>query len=186
MRYFFDCEFDEDGETIKPLSIGIKAEDGRTFYAEWYGADLDRCNDFVKANVLPHMKWLGNPAAIPAAPCLNSVSSDTHQHAHLEMCDSAEMIRNFLVKWIGDDDPEFWAYYATYDWMVMCQLFGRMIDLPKRWPKYVLDIVQRLKLADKGGWTIPIPEQSGTEHHALADAEWNFDVCMVLDAAGVP
>jgi hypothetical protein len=181
MRYFFDCEFDEDGETIRPLSIGIIAEDGRTFYAEWQHADLDRCNDFVKENVLPHMKWLGKEFAEPGPPCMTSTEG------HIEMCDDARMIRLFLEKWIGDDkDIEFWAYYGSYDWIVVCQLFGKMIDLPRHWPKYVLDIVQRLKIADKGGWTFEMPKQEGTEHHALADAEWNRDVCYVLDQVRVP
>lgn len=176
----------EDGRTIDPLSIGIVAEDGRTFYAEWYGAEIEKGNAFVQANVLPHMKWLGRANVTPGPPCLSSVANDGHPHAQIEMCDTADMIRMFLVKWIGDDVPEFWAYYATYDWIVMCQLFGRMADLPRSWPKYVLDIVQRLHVADKGGWAFELPKQEGTEHHALADAMWNRDACLYLDSIRVP
>ena len=33
MRYFYDTEFLEDGETIDLISIGIVAEDGREYYA---------------------------------------------------------------------------------------------------------------------------------------------------------
>ena len=33
MRYFYDCEFIEDGTTIELVSVGIVAEDGREFYA---------------------------------------------------------------------------------------------------------------------------------------------------------
>ena len=32
-RYFYDCEFIEDGRTIELISIGVVAEDGREFYA---------------------------------------------------------------------------------------------------------------------------------------------------------
>lgn len=33
MRYFYDCEFIEDGRTIELVSIGVVCEDGREFYA---------------------------------------------------------------------------------------------------------------------------------------------------------
>ena len=33
MRYFYDTEFIEDGETIELVSFGVVAEDGREFYA---------------------------------------------------------------------------------------------------------------------------------------------------------
>ena len=39
MRYFYDTEFLEDGETIDLISIGIVAEDGREYYAVNLNAD---------------------------------------------------------------------------------------------------------------------------------------------------
>src|SRR4051812_11038169 len=33
MKYFYDTEFLEDGQTIELISIGIVAEDGREYYA---------------------------------------------------------------------------------------------------------------------------------------------------------
>ncbi len=33
MRYFYDTEFIEDGETIELVSIGIVGEDGSEYYA---------------------------------------------------------------------------------------------------------------------------------------------------------
>jgi hypothetical protein len=65
--------------------------------------------------------------------------------------------------------PEFWAYYADYDWVVLCQLFGTMMELPKGWPMYCRDIKQ---LADSlGNPKLPAPGKD--EHYALADARWN-------------
>lgn len=43
-----------------------------------------------------------------------------------------------------EDKPEFYAYYADYDWVVFCWLFGRMIDLPKGFPMYCIDLKQAL------------------------------------------
>jgi hypothetical protein len=42
------------------------------------------------------------------------------------------------------DNPEFYAYYADYDWVVFCWLFGKMIDLPKGFPMYCKDLKQML------------------------------------------
>jgi hypothetical protein len=65
--------------------------------------------------------------------------------------------------------PEFWGFYADYDWVVLCQLFGAMVDLPKGWPMYCRDLKQ---WADELG-NPALPEQGKGEHHALADAKWN-------------
>lgn len=43
-----------------------------------------------------------------------------------------------------NDLPEFYGYYSDYDWIVFCWLFGRMIDLPKGFPMYCLDLKQSL------------------------------------------
>lgn len=40
--------------------------------------------------------------------------------------------------------PEFYAYYADYDWVAFCWLFGKMIDLPKGFPMYCIDLKQIL------------------------------------------
>jgi hypothetical protein len=64
--------------------------------------------------------------------------------------------------------PEFWAYFADYDWVVLCQLFGTMMDLPKGWPMYCRDVKQ---LCDSVG-NPALPAQMDQEHHALADAMW--------------
>jgi len=66
-------------------------------------------------------------------------------------------------------EPEFWGYYADYDWVVFCWLFGAMADLPDGFPMYCRDIKQ---LADALG-NPALPNQGETEHNALADARWN-------------
>jgi hypothetical protein len=78
-------------------------------------------------------------------------------------------IRKELLAFIGNDKPEFWAYYADYDHVVLCQLFGTMMDLPEGWPMYTCDIKQ---LCDSLG-NIELPEQKKGEHNALEDARWN-------------
>lgn len=71
-------------------------------------------------------------------------------------------------------EPEFWGYYADYDWVVFCSLFGRMIDLPKGFPMYCKDLKQTMD--DRGltkDWKRDnCPDPAG-EHNALVDARWN-------------
>lgn len=40
---------------------------------------------------------------------------------------------------------EFYADYCSYDWVVFCWLFGKMIDLPKGFPMYCNDLQQLLE-----------------------------------------
>lgn len=154
MRFWFDTEFIEDGKTIDLISIGIKAEDGREYYAESAECDLSRAGDWVKLNVLPHIK------------------GQTHTRA---------TIADEIVEFVGEK-PEFWAYYGAYDWVVLCQLYGRMIDLPKTWPMWCRDIKQLC--ASIGDPTLPF--NKGTCHNALDDAIWTAECWRFLTASKSP
>jgi hypothetical protein len=163
MKYFFDTEFIEDGRTIELISIGMVSEDGRELYAEVDPSDVDlgRADDWVKENVIKHL-WHRQRNKMAA----NGWTRDGGVGGLLYRKDLAPTI----VRFCGEK-PEFWAYYADYDWVVLCQLFGRMIDLPKGWPMYCRDLKQ---LADSLGG-LRLPEQNSTEHHALNDARWTRD-----------
>ena len=156
MKYFMDTKFSEDGKTIDLISIGIVAEDGRELYLISNEFDEENCNDWVKENVLPRLH----------AP-RRRVS---RQHILVKILD-------FLnPKKYGK--PEIWAYYADYDWVVFCQIFGRMIDLPKDYPMYCRDIKQ---LADFVGIKELPQQDASTEHNALADARCNKRSFYYLD-----
>ena len=87
-------------------------------------------------------------------------------------------IRSAIEVFVGDDlEPQFWAYYADYDWVVFCQLWGIMINLPEHFPKYCMDLKQAAIHLGRP----ELPKQSGTEHDALADARWNRDVWHFLE-----
>jgi hypothetical protein len=70
--------------------------------------------------------------------------------------------------------PEFYAYFADYDWVVFCWIFGRMIDLPESFPMFCLDLKQMMyEKGLDGEWKnehCPTPEGN---HNALIDAKWN-------------
>lgn len=154
MKYFLDTEFCEAGahQPIQLISIGIVREDGREFYAESEEFNFLLCNKWVRENVLPHL---------------------TGQRLKLYT------IAKDILVFVGDDKrPEFWGYYADYDWVVFCQIFGSMVNLPKGWPMYCRDIKQWCDSLDNpslpdDGYVMGKHITKGTEHNALADARWN-------------
>jgi hypothetical protein len=167
LKYWIDTEFLEDGRIIDLLSLGIVAEDGRDHYFQSTECDLSGANEWVQANVLPHLEHVGcgrdgpenfgrcNGPDVPSCPWR-----------------TRRMIAVELIRFCDPErygKPEFWGYYADYDWVAICQLFGRMIDLPKGWPMYCRDLKQ---WADDLG-NPQLPEQGKDEHHALSDAQWN-------------
>lgn len=153
-RYWFDTEFMEDGTVIEMLSIGMVCEDGRVIYMESADADHSHANEWVAENVLPK---LGHGMLL------------SRQRIAAEL---------LLFTKAGEHPPEFWAYYGDYDWVVLCQLFGTMMDLPESWPMFAMDVKQLCM--SKGN--PKLPEQTGAEHDALADAEWTRDAHLWLEA----
>ncbi len=162
MKYFIDTEFSERGPKypIELISIGIVSEDNREFYAINSEFKTSHASAWVKENVLPQTIFRGEEI----------IGSGTSPRRRWE--ESRRMpfsqIRNEILEFIGTDQkPEFWGYYADYDWVVFCQLFGAMIDLPEGWPMYCNDLKQLCM--EKGNPKLPdLP--NCIEHHALYDA----------------
>lgn len=164
MKYFYDTEFIEDSKTIDLISIGIVAEDGREYYAISTAFNADKASDWVKENVLAHLPKRVNPAEA----LLSEIEA---AHDWKNRADIALDLMSFCnPEKFGK--PEFWGYYSAYDHVVLCQLFGTMMNLPKGWPYYTRDLRQ---WADSMGITEPLDHfvKAECEHHALADARWN-------------
>lgn len=168
MRYMYDCEFKEDGSTIDLISIGIVChETGREYYAV--------SNEFDTRRVAQDW-WLMQ----------NVMNSIEHESFVVADFDGAPVLRDFYVTdknaksrnqialeiedfVNGDKEAEFWAWYSAYDHVALAQLWGRMIDLPKRIPMYTCDIKQEHK---RVGFPL-MPKQPSGKHNALDDARFN-------------
>jgi len=145
-----DTEFNEDGRTIELISLALVAEDGQFYYAVSSEFDPTACNDFVREQVLPQLPSRDLP----------------NWKARREI---AEDVREILLRG-GSEKPEIWGYFADYDWVALCQLFGRMVDLPKGFPFWCRDLKQLMQ--DRGVEKDLLPPQKDGEHDALADARW--------------
>lgn len=85
-----------------------------------------------------------------------------------------ELREGMPTSWTCDTEPIFWAYFADYDWVVFCWLYGRMIDLPKGYPMFCMDLKQKMEFYGLDGeWKNQnCPDPEGV-HNALEDAKWN-------------
>lgn len=206
MKYFFDTEFHEyeltdidhqKRPTIDLISIGIVAEDGREFY---------RVNNQFAINPACGNGWLMVNVIQPLCVEIDPETEwDERQHtntntvydvitqnrAKSDLVKSNYYIKRDILEFIGGDkNPEFYAYYADYDWVVFCWLFGRMIDLPKGFPMYCRDLKQMVDgmfmhqenaysgMSRLDAWlqdikTLPGYPTQENEHNALDDAKWN-------------
>jgi len=196
MRYFIDTEFIEDGLTIDLISIGIVCEDGREYYALNYDCNHSKADDWVKKNVLAQLPEQPLPFLAATAKDAEKrrngyYNKESIAIAVAEFCGCTatlkplvpgEMIypsrsHNYALK-PESPKPEFWAYYADYDWVAFCQLFGRMVDLPNGFPMYCNDIKQE---CDRLGNPM-LPKQTEGFHNALEDAKWNRRAWSFLSA----
>lgn len=155
--YAYDTEFLEDGRTIELISIGIACEDGREYYAVNVNADWDRIrgSDWLVNNVLPSLPFID--------PDDELSDLDSTNVAVKPLWAIANEVREFLLS--GDTPPQLWADYAAYDHVALCQLWGRMIDLPEGIPMFTHDLQH-----EAASHHLHIPEQESGAHNALEDA----------------
>jgi hypothetical protein len=153
-RYFYDCEFIEDGVTIDLVSIGVVDESGREFYAVSTEFDDSRAIPWVRRNVLDKLPSPADPA-----------------------WRSRERIRDDLYEFLvtplrekRDSDLELWAWFAAYDHVALCQLWGPMTGLPRAIPRFTKDLRQRWEDVGRP----PLPGPGDDQHDALADARHNL------------
>jgi len=199
MNYYLDTEFIECEKqrkvlgvkigaavpTIDLISLAVVAEDGRELYLLNADCELQYAwdNEWVRDNVL---RAIWNEHTSPAMKysqfgefSLRRMKSIFSQSGKTKLA-----LAGAILKFVQESPPEkhsFCGYYCDYDWVVFCQLFGRMIDLPHGFPMYCIDLKQEL---DRLGITseqkqLLCPDPVN-EHNALADARWNKQLHQAL------
>jgi hypothetical protein len=211
MKYFIDTEFIEGFQKplfgkrrhfIDLISIGIVCEDGREYYAISKDFNVKDADQWVKDNVI---------SKLPAREV--TFYDSPRMKAESLLYKSNRQIKQDLYNFFGykpewtdygsdifsnDSDIQIYGYYADYDWVLFCSLFGRMIDLPKGFPMYCRDLKQiydeteaKIKYfgfsKDSGriGSSLTLKNQydfpyQSNEHNALDDAKWNFELYKFL------
>ena len=150
VRFFYDCEFIEDGHTIELVSIAIVDETGeRELYLISTEFDPERAGPWVRRNVLDK---LPSPSSSLWQPKLT--------------------IREQVLEFVTADGarPQLWAWFGAYDHVALCQLWGTMPQLPRPLPRFTRDLRQ---LWEEAG-SPALPPEPADSHDALADARYNL------------
>lgn len=133
MKYILDTEFIDTPTCSALISLAIVREDGAHRYFE-FSYPKDEITPWLRENVIPHVGKVKVSFGMAALA---------------------------IERFIGDDKPEFWAYYGAYDWYWFCRLWGGFMSMPdKSWP------MRYCEFADiQDG----VPDVAGAGHNALND-----------------
>lgn len=176
MNLYFDMEFTGLHKDTTPVSIGIVAENGKKFYAEFSDYDESQCDNWIKENVLKYTILSGNDIL---AKRLGEDSETT-----VVLGGKAD-IQYELGEWIKQfDSVQFISDVCHYDMVLLIDIFGGAFDLPNNVSAVCHDINQDIakhyeiserEAFDKsrediiselcGGFIV------GDKHNALYDAE---------------
>ena len=163
MKYFLDTEFIEGFHKpllgkrrhfIDLISIGIVCEDGRTYYAISNEYNFNNADEWVKKNVIVPLylkavsgdnrnRYGANTFHKAYGKSVKQISEEIKEFVYLEgqhIVSETTRLKDPLAY----IDPQFLGYYCDYDWVLLCSLFGKMIDLPKGFPMYCIDLKQHL------------------------------------------
>lgn len=212
MKYFIDAEFIEGFHKplfgkkrhfIDLISIGIVAEDGRTYYAVSSEFNQKDADEWVKDNVIYQIEVDFFTKMSPEEKNRSYAGKGNKAFRYLQEkfgkpnAQIASEIEEFVNHPKGDCEHEFYGYYCDYDWVLLCSLFGRMIDLPRRFPMYCRDVKQIIDekaLSIKQTWVHPpafedklnlikkdpMYPREADSHNALSDAKWIFELYKFL------
>lgn len=160
MLVFFDCEFTGLHRNTTLISIGLVAESGSQFYAEFTDYDATQINSWVAENVLSH---LGQDEVPP--PYVDYIIG--------RKIDVELALRNWFIALVAPSITMVGDVLA-YDWMLFCDLMGGPFEIPSNISYIPLDLATLL-YAQGHNPDVNREEFSGVaagnKHNALWDAQ---------------
>lgn len=208
----YDLEFLDDGKTIDLVSLGMVSGDGRRLYVINREMDQRRIveHDWMRKNVWPHLPLKDLPETrgelgqypVKKCRCASTVQGQKYEWSCLCMNGKLDtdhpdvrpmgQIRRLVSDFLEASHPEgvelhrdniqMWAWYGAYDHVRLAQCWGPMIMLPRHVPMLTHDLKsEAMRLGNP-----TMPEQKGTEHNALADAEGNLHKARFLWELATP
>ena len=115
---FFDMEFTALSPDAQLISLGIVSDCGKSLYCEFSDYDINRCDEWVKENVVGKLKMYGKQ---------EDYIDETLQYSNYEVLSIMRGIRVHLANWItqfSDYQIQFVCDCGTYDWYWMVQLLA--------------------------------------------------------------
>lgn len=122
MKIFFDTEFTGLHKDTTLISIGLIDKYGRTFYGEFSDYDESKCDNWIRENVIKHLKWSKE------GPVENFVN--IYDNA-LEAFGSKEYIKIVLTEWLSKyNNVELVSDCCHYDMVLFIDIFGDAWSIP--------------------------------------------------------
>ncbi len=120
MRVFLDTKFTGLHQETTLISIGLVAESGRDFYAEFTDFDRSQVTPRIQDNVINKLCFPRDELAPPIA--------------NTTVTGNKELVTRILGEWLNSLHPpplDMWADCLAYDWVLFCQLWGGAFFIPR-------------------------------------------------------
>jgi hypothetical protein len=123
-KIFFDTEFTGLHQHTTLISIGLVAETGETFYAEFTDYDKSQVNDWIHENVIAKLNH-------PKGDVKDCIVTENKPNDML-VYGTCKEIKFYLEKWLSQFETiEMWSDCLAYDWVLFNQIFGHAFNTPK-------------------------------------------------------
>ncbi|MEX3710871.1 3'-5' exoribonuclease [Cytobacillus horneckiae] len=126
MKLFLDSEFTGLHKNTTLISLGLVAENGKSFYAEFTDYDVNQLDDWLVENIIDDLVFIHTTKE-------KFYGIDKYNNViETNVNGDKEYIVKELVEWLNQfDDIEIWSDCLAYDWVLFNDLFGHAFNLPK-------------------------------------------------------
>lgn len=166
MNLFFDCEFTGLRKDTTLISLGIVADNGKKFYAEFTDFNWGFVDDWIQKNVLDNFilekfypkcidlideqveEWKRKGYEVSNRPTMNTAcllfETKRTKDDFTEVVGDSDWIRKALLQWLSQfDSIQFVSDVCNYDFVLLIDLLtngGTALDLPLNIPAVCHDI----------------------------------------------
>jgi hypothetical protein len=137
-KLFLDLEFTGLHKLTTPISIGLVAEDGKEFYAEFTDFDEAQIDDFLSQHILTKRILTDYVFEEHYDPDANTVL----------VKGDMDLVKQTLTAWLEnykEDGVEIWGDVLAYDWVLFVSIFGNAFDVPSFVHYIPMDLATALK-----------------------------------------
>lgn len=129
MNIYFDTEFTGLHRGTSLISIGLVADDGKTFYAECNDYSREQVNLWIKKNVINRL-YFKDQLSLPGGKYRQMIEADTIAN-EVYLC-SMEQLKGHLTQYFGNwENVQLVSDVCHYDMTLLIDIFGSAFDLPK-------------------------------------------------------
>jgi hypothetical protein len=163
VKVFFDCEFTQLRKDSTLISLGMVADNGKEFYAEFTDFDKSLVDDWIEDNVMKNLLFRDSKPFKAIVGGVTLIKEDKH------------MIQAALASWLAQfDTVELWSDVHHYDVVLLFDIFGHAFKIPHNVYYIPFDIATMFKTLgldpDTDRETFIDKPIKGDKHNALYDS----------------